>query len=137
MASGCMFTKLIVKKVIQNLLITLIFKTLIFVEHSSQELSRKSMKKFLQNLCLTVLRTFVRILLRMFWEYSQHFIFIVTYEWAQWVRVLHYTRLKRLAKDKLSSLLDPFVSYKENKLHLIQYYRENPTEASNKCLLVN
>jgi len=30
--------------------------------------------------------------------------------------VLHYTRLERLAREKHSSLLDPFVSYKEIEL---------------------
>ncbi len=30
-------------------------------------------------------------------------------------KVLHYTRLKSLARDKHSSLLGPFVSYEENK----------------------
>jgi len=30
--------------------------------------------------------------------------------------VLHYTRLRRLAGDKHSSLLDPFVSYEENEV---------------------
>jgi hypothetical protein len=33
--------------------------------------------------------------------------------------VLHYTRLERLAADKHSSLLSPFVSYKENKVFWI------------------
>jgi hypothetical protein len=32
--------------------------------------------------------------------YSQHFILIVTYDWAQRARVLHYTRLERSAWDK-------------------------------------
>jgi hypothetical protein len=31
--------------------------------------------------------------------YSQHFIFFVTYESAQQTRVLHYIRLKRLARE--------------------------------------
>ncbi len=48
--------------------------------------------------------------------YSQHFIFFVTYHWAQKARVLHYTRLERLARGKHSSLLDPFVSYEENEV---------------------
>ncbi len=39
----------------------------------------------------------------------------VTYKWAQLVRVLHYTRLGRLAMDKDSSLLGPFLSYEENE----------------------
>jgi hypothetical protein len=56
------------------------------------------------------------------WEYDPwHHIYntsfsFVTYEWAQQVRVLHKTRLERLARDKDSSLLVPFVSYEENKL---------------------
>jgi hypothetical protein len=36
------------------------------------------------------------------------------YEWAQSARVLHYSRLERLAREKHLSLLGPFVSYKEN-----------------------
>ncbi len=44
---------------------------------------------------------------------SQQIIFFVTYSWAQWVRVLHQTSMERLAKNKHSSLLDPFVSYEE------------------------
>jgi hypothetical protein len=43
--------------------------------------------------------------------YTQHFILVVAYEWAQYARVLHYTRRAGLAKDKHSSLLGPFVSY--------------------------
>jgi hypothetical protein len=41
--------------------------------------------------------------------YSQHLIFFLTEAWAQ------YSRLERLAKDKHSSLLGPFVSYEENE----------------------
>jgi hypothetical protein len=38
------------------------------------------------------------------------------YEWAQSARVLHYSRLERLAKEKPFSLLGPFVSYEKNEL---------------------
>jgi hypothetical protein len=48
--------------------------------------------------------------------YSQHLIFFVTYECAKKARVLHYTRLQRLATDKHSNLSVPFVSYDENKV---------------------
>jgi hypothetical protein len=41
--------------------------------------------------------------------YLQRFIFSVIYEWAQQA---NYTRRERLAGDKHSSLLGPFVSYK-------------------------
>jgi hypothetical protein len=51
--------------------------------------------------------------------YSQHFIFVITYELAQYGTVLIYTSRERLARDKHSSLLDPFVSYEENKLLLL------------------
>ncbi len=37
--------------------------------------------------------------------YSQDFIFSITYVWAHVARVLHYTRLEWLARDKHSSLL--------------------------------
>jgi hypothetical protein len=46
--------------------------------------------------------------------YSQQFIVFVTYEWPPKARALHNTRLERLARDKKSSLLGPFVSYEEN-----------------------
>jgi hypothetical protein len=42
--------------------------------------------------------------------------FIVTYEWAHRVRVLHYTRLERLARDKHSSYLGLFVSCIANEV---------------------
>jgi len=48
--------------------------------------------------------------------YSQHFIFSVTYESAQLVRVLHYTRLKRLSNDKHSSLLGTFINFEGNEV---------------------
>jgi hypothetical protein len=48
--------------------------------------------------------------------YSQLFLFCETYEWTQLARVLHYTGLARLASDKHSSLLGPFLSCKENEL---------------------
>ncbi len=48
--------------------------------------------------------------------YSQHFIFFVTFEWAQSDRVLHGIWLWKLACDKHSSLLGKFVSYEENKV---------------------
>jgi hypothetical protein len=47
--------------------------------------------------------------------YSQCFIFFVTYEWVQQPGVLHHTKLERLAMDKYSSLLNPFLSYEENE----------------------
>jgi hypothetical protein len=49
-------------------------------------------------------------------SYSKHFIFFVTCAWAQKVRVFYYTKLERLTRDKDSSLLDPFVSNKENEV---------------------
>ncbi len=44
-----------------------------------------------------------------------HFIYFVTYEWAQF-RLFHYTNLERLACDTHSSLLGPFMIYKENEM---------------------
>ncbi len=41
-------------------------------------------------------------------QYSQHFIFIVTYVWAQNARLLEFNRLERLARDNCYSLWDPF-----------------------------
>jgi hypothetical protein len=46
--------------------------------------------------------------------YLQQFIFFVTYKLAKFGRVLNYTVKERLAKDKHTNLLGPFVSYKEN-----------------------
>jgi hypothetical protein len=45
-------------------------------------------------------------------SYSQHFIFFVTYDWDHLARELHYTKLKRIARDKHFSLLNPFLAYK-------------------------
>jgi hypothetical protein len=45
-------------------------------------------------------------------SYLQHFIFFITYEWTQHAEVLHYTRLRKLARDIDYSFLDPFVSHK-------------------------
>jgi hypothetical protein len=36
-------------------------------------------------------------------SYLQHFIFFVTYEWAQSATALHYARLERLARDRFVS----------------------------------
>jgi hypothetical protein len=57
--------------------------------------------------------------------YSQNNLFFATYEWAQYIRELHYTRLEKLArdkhfrferlsKDKHSVSLVPFASYEED-----------------------
>ncbi len=48
--------------------------------------------------------------------YSQPFILFLTYEWDQKARVLHYIKVERLATDKYTTLLDPFISYKENEV---------------------
>jgi hypothetical protein len=47
--------------------------------------------------------------------YSQHFIFFVTYKWAQLASVLNNFRMEWLATDKRPNLLNPFVSYEENE----------------------
>jgi hypothetical protein len=49
-------------------------------------------------------------------SYSQHFIVFVTYEWSQYARVLHYTKMEMLLRDKYSNLLGPFIRYAENKV---------------------
>jgi hypothetical protein len=41
--------------------------------------------------------------------YSQFFIFFLTYECVQWVRVWHYSMLEGLECEKYPSLLGPFV----------------------------
>jgi len=45
---------------------------------------------------------------------SQHLIFFVTYKWVQKAKVLYYTWLERLARDKHCSLLGLLVNYEEN-----------------------
>ncbi len=47
--------------------------------------------------------------------YSHYFIFVVTYKSAQKVRVLPFTALESLARDKRYSLVGTFESYKEIK----------------------
>ncbi len=47
--------------------------------------------------------------------YLQHFIFSITYKWAQKARGLDSTSLERFAKDKQSSLLCSIISNGENK----------------------
>ncbi len=47
--------------------------------------------------------------------YSQHFILFVTYELTQRARVLNYSRLEKLVREKHSSLLEQFVSYEKNE----------------------
>ncbi len=47
---------------------------------------------------------------------SQNFIFFITYVWAKWARVLHYSRLEKLIRDKHSMLLNPIISYEENEV---------------------
>jgi hypothetical protein len=42
--------------------------------------------------------------------YSQHFIFSVTYKWAQYPKVLHYTRLEML-DHKHSGIYGSFLIY--------------------------
>ncbi len=49
-------------------------------------------------------------------QYSQHFIFFVTYKCLQYVRVLHYAILEMLATDKHCSLSEPFISYEGNEV---------------------
>jgi hypothetical protein len=48
--------------------------------------------------------------------FSQHSIFFLTYELAKYARVLNYTELERLTRDKHTSLLGPFLSYKDNEV---------------------
>jgi hypothetical protein len=43
--------------------------------------------------------------------YSQHFIFLVTFELTHQAIVLHYIRLEMLVSNKHSSLLSSLVSY--------------------------
>jgi hypothetical protein len=48
-------------------------------------------------------------------EYSQNFIIIIINELAQKTRVLPYTRLEMLARDKHSSVLGPIIVTKKMK----------------------
>ncbi len=47
-------------------------------------------------------------------SYSQAF-FFVTYKWVKYAGVLNHGTLKKLTMDKHSSLLDPSLSYEENR----------------------
>jgi hypothetical protein len=47
---------------------------------------------------------------------SLHFIFFITYKWAQEARVLHSTCLEKLSRAKHSNLLGPFVSCEGNEV---------------------
>ncbi len=51
--------------------------------------------------------------------YSQHSIFFLTYELAQYARLFHNTKLERLTNAKHSNLLGQFISYKENEVSWI------------------
>jgi hypothetical protein len=46
--------------------------------------------------------------------HSLPFFFFVTYKWFLEIDMLHYARLERLASNKHSGLLCPFLIYKEN-----------------------
>jgi hypothetical protein len=48
-------------------------------------------------------------------QYIQQFIFVLTCEWAQLARVLHYIRLKG-SPGKKFELIRQFASYDENEL---------------------
>ncbi len=47
---------------------------------------------------------------------QSNLIFFMTYKWTQYAGVLHYSRVERLARDKHSNLLAPFVNYEENEV---------------------
>jgi hypothetical protein len=57
-----------------------------------------------------------KLLIQLHELYSQPFIFFITREWAQQARVLHNTRVGRLAMEKQSSLYGPIASYEENEV---------------------
>jgi hypothetical protein len=69
-------------------------------------------------------------------QYPKHFIYFVTYQWAQWVRVLHYTKLKRLAsKHEKDWFLGNFCPVQKNRmglkkillpLNLILFHQKTP-----------
>ncbi len=42
--------------------------------------------------------------------------FYITYEWVKYARVLYYTGMERIARDKHSCLLDPFISEENEAL---------------------
>jgi hypothetical protein len=48
-------------------------------------------------------------------QYSQCFIFFVTYKLTQKARVLNYSWLEKLVREKPSSILEQFVSYAKNE----------------------
>ncbi len=52
--------------------------------------------------------------------HSQHFIYFITYQWAQKSRVLVPCKLFQPSVMQHSNLLGPFLSYEENELLRIQ-----------------
>ncbi len=54
------------------------------------------------------------------WPYSQHIIFLLTYDYFQQARVLDYIRLEKFDSDQHSSLTGPFVTFEENKVFWIR-----------------
>ncbi len=50
---------------------------------------------------------------------SQHSVIIMSYEWAQKARVLHYSKQKMLTRNKHSSLYNRLARYKGNKVSQI------------------
>jgi hypothetical protein len=49
-------------------------------------------------------------------DHIHNSIFFVPYKWSHYTSLLHYTRLKRIGKNKHSNLLGPFASYEENEV---------------------
>jgi hypothetical protein len=71
--------------------------------------------------------------------YSQHFIFVVTYDWAQKPECFSLASLSSLVQYKHPSLLGPFVNYEEKSV-VITYPGFEPTNFwswvnySTKCV---
>jgi hypothetical protein len=55
--------------------------------------------------------------------YSQHSIFLVTYELSKLARPFHNTMLERLTNAKHSNLLSQFVNFEENEVLWIRTHR--------------
>jgi len=72
--------------------------------------------------------------------YSQHFTLIITYKWAQYALVSHYTRLERLARYKHSSFLTLvtkkkiFTTFPPGSLAARSWYRNLPTRSGPEPL---
>ncbi len=77
------------------------------------------------NISIEVLTIFMKIISKRLITLGSETIFTILHflsilsKWVKYATLLHSTRLERLAGDKHSSLMGPFISNKENEVLLI------------------